>query len=159
MLQRFSILLLVLGSFACQPTSTDDASFELGTGTWRFEPVADGDTLELVRGAQGGWHLWISARVRNPEPGAPMNLRVTFANMERPPLHNISLTPTFDPPNSSGYSNFLGWTAQLSDPACAVGELVRIYATYELGGQLLEDEVDVIVGGGADPPGECGAEE
>jgi hypothetical protein len=36
---------------------------EVGTGTYRFEPVTDGDTLPLVFGAQGGWHLWVAIRV------------------------------------------------------------------------------------------------
>lgn len=155
--QRFFFLLLLV-CFGCS-ASVSSGDFELGTGTWRFDSVADGDTLELVRGVQGGWHIWVSARVRNPEPGAPLDLSVSFANGDEAPLHNISLTPTFDPPNSSGYSNFLGWAAQLSDPACAVGELVRVRAVYEAGGQMFEDEYEVIVGPGTDPPGDCGGEE
>jgi len=35
---------------------------ELGTGTMRFEPVAEGSDVELVAGLQGGWHLDVSVR-------------------------------------------------------------------------------------------------
>jgi hypothetical protein len=37
---------------------------ELGTGQSTFEPLADGDPLELTYGEQGGWHLWTSAKLQ-----------------------------------------------------------------------------------------------
>jgi hypothetical protein len=46
---------------------SDDASsgvrVELGSGTSAFETIADGAELELVSGPQGGWHVWVTARI------------------------------------------------------------------------------------------------
>ena len=41
---------------------------EIGTGASRFEPLEDGQSMPLVAGAQGGFHLWISARARGIDP-------------------------------------------------------------------------------------------
>jgi hypothetical protein len=43
------------------PTETDsifgDPWLELGTGTSAWEPIDDGDSVNLVHGPQGGWHV------------------------------------------------------------------------------------------------------
>jgi hypothetical protein len=38
----------------------------LGTGFDEFVPLADGDTVELEAGCQGGHHLWASVEAREP---------------------------------------------------------------------------------------------
>lgn len=65
--------MLVLSS--CQGGGSADAGpvgdafevvrVELGTGTSGFEPIAEGADLELVAGPQGGWHVWVTARIWN----------------------------------------------------------------------------------------------
>jgi hypothetical protein len=40
---------------------------ELGTGSSFFVPLHDGDAVTLVRGKQGFQHVWISARVSEPD--------------------------------------------------------------------------------------------
>ena len=37
-----------------------DAWIELGTGRTGFEPLSEGDPVELVAGIQGGWHVDVS---------------------------------------------------------------------------------------------------
>ena len=39
-----------------------EAWIELGGGMQAFEPLSDGDTIELVAGIQGGWHVDVSLR-------------------------------------------------------------------------------------------------
>ena len=50
------------------------ARVELGTGEDAFEPIMDGETLQFIRGPQGGWHFLGSVRVSGLEPGDPDRL-------------------------------------------------------------------------------------
>lgn len=43
----------------CDPPSTT-AVFEIGSGEECFEPLADGATVPLISGPQGGYHLWVA---------------------------------------------------------------------------------------------------
>jgi hypothetical protein len=54
---RWLPLLLLVGCASPGP-----ASVALGTGWASFEPLADGQDLELVYGPQGGWHIDLSLR-------------------------------------------------------------------------------------------------
>ena len=72
------VLGLVLGTLGCgDPSGTDagvDAAsraprVEMGTGTSTFEPIPEtGAELELVRGPQGGYHVFVAARLYDLEP-------------------------------------------------------------------------------------------
>lgn len=44
---------------------------EIGTGTLAFEPLQDGQPLDLVTGIQGGFHFVLHARLAGLEPGDP----------------------------------------------------------------------------------------
>ena len=44
------------------PTATT-FDVEVGTGTSDYQPIADGAEVDLVRGTQGGWHIWTAFRV------------------------------------------------------------------------------------------------
>lgn len=147
-----SSLVLLVG---CAPGGGED--FELGTGTWRFEALEDGQSVPLVRGAQGGWHVWVSVRVAESydfERGR-MQLTVQPADESGEP-YEIDTELFFDPPNRAGYRNALGWPGIVADPACAVGELVRLQATLTLpDGTTFEDERMVLAGPGNDPPPAC----
>jgi hypothetical protein len=59
------MLCAVLGS-ACV---TAVPSLELGTGELEFEALDDGDTIYVIHGPQGGYHLLASLRVGGVEPG------------------------------------------------------------------------------------------
>ena len=52
---------------ACDPNLPP--AVEVGTGEIAFEPTEDGDTLEIVQGPQGGFHLLTSVRVHGIAPG------------------------------------------------------------------------------------------
>lgn len=47
---------------------------ELGTGETAFEPLADGDTIYIVYGPQGGYHFTVSMNVQGINAGDPNNL-------------------------------------------------------------------------------------
>ena len=44
---------------------TGALAVEAGTGSFAFEPLADGDRVEVTHGPQGGWHLWTGGTVTN----------------------------------------------------------------------------------------------
>lgn len=57
------MLLLLL---AC--SEPPDPTFTLGTGLTSFEPLADGNDLDLVYGPQGGWHVDLSLQATGIRP-------------------------------------------------------------------------------------------
>lgn len=56
------------GPPAVEVAVTGPARVELGAGTTRFEALAEGGTIELVLGPQGGWHLDLTVRAVNLPP-------------------------------------------------------------------------------------------
>ena len=45
----------------------DELEVELGQGETEFSPLAPGELPELFWGIQGGQHVWMAIRVKNPE--------------------------------------------------------------------------------------------
>ena len=52
---------------ACDPNLPP--AVEIGTGEITFVPIEDADTLEIIQGPQGGFHLLTSVRVHGIAPG------------------------------------------------------------------------------------------
>lgn len=147
---------LALGC-ASVPVDEDVARLELGTGTWRFEPLADGQDVPLVRGAQGGWHLWLSVRADglDAETGS-LAIELQPADESAPP-QTTSIGIHFDPPDANGMRSYLGWPAILADPSCAVGTMLRVRATVTTGsGERITAERYVVPAPGESPPPPCG---
>lgn len=85
LLARVALGALVLS--ACGGGTTDPEGppmAELGTGIIEFEPITDGQDLEIVQGPQGGYHFIVAVRASgviagNPDDlGDPDNPRVWF---------------------------------------------------------------------------------
>jgi len=79
-------ILILLALIGCSDDAVvGDARIELGTGTVEFEPLADGTSLEVVAGPQGGFHFVVHARAEGivpgdpASPGVPGNPSTTFA--------------------------------------------------------------------------------
>lgn len=66
--------------FVIDPDCTleGDLDAELGWGDSAFTPLADGDTVEPVFGFQGGQHVFLGFRVRNPRFDEARLLRARF---------------------------------------------------------------------------------
>ena len=132
-----------------------DPRFEVGTGTWRFEELSDGQPVDLIRGAQGGWHVWVAVRGNAVEDGDMVIIETERADGAGT-VQRVELQPTFDPENSAGFRNYLGWPAMLDGVDCLVGELLRVRATWaRLDGTTMTSERDILVMAGADPPPVC----
>lgn len=137
------------------PPPAADAALLLGTGTWRFEPVADGDTLPLIRGAQGGWHVWVALEATGFDP-AQGELTLIAEDLDRgEEVAHLRIDTAFDPPLKGGERLLLGWPQVLESPGCVVDHHVLLSATWRGQGVALSDERDVVVGAGDDPPDAC----
>jgi hypothetical protein len=160
-MRHVSILLLTVAGLALGcgevPPPAEEPALELGTGSWRFDALEDGQQVELVRGAQGGWHMWVSLRVRGVDmERPPIRLTVQPADESRP-ADETEIQLPFEEANSEGWRQRIGYTGIVEDPSCLVGELVRFRAELETPeGELLSSERDVMVMGGEYPPPPCG---
>ena len=136
------------------PPEESQAYLELGTGSWRFEPVTDGDEISLVRGAQGGWHLWVSVRVGDfAGDRGILTLESQVADEHLPAQHSETVA-RLDPADSLGRRVFVGWPEVMAEPACLVDQMLRLRAVItDDDGHAIEDECYVMVRGGDDPPG------
>jgi len=64
-------LLLLAGCPAADPCADDvDPWIEIGEGWDGFAGLADGTTLQVERGSQGGQHVWLSLRGDGMHPGS-----------------------------------------------------------------------------------------
>ena len=62
--------MLLVASAACGPiTDPDGAWAEVGAGQGEFSVIEDGAVFEVEQGAQGGMHIWVSARAYGIDPG------------------------------------------------------------------------------------------
>ncbi len=50
---------------ACRPTGAGSPTLELGTGQSDFSSIAEGATLTVEEGPQGGHHVWVAVRTKN----------------------------------------------------------------------------------------------
>ena len=46
----------------CGPVASGPPEFQIGTGADAFGEVADGATLPIIEGGQGGSHVWVAGR-------------------------------------------------------------------------------------------------
>lgn len=152
-----TLVMLGLGCSAAADPTPAEATLELGTGTARFVPVADGDELPMIRGAQGGWHVWISVRVDGMDVSTGS---LTFEHQpadESEPMVESRVGAVFDPPDAMGRRASLGWPVIFSDPTCSVGRLHRIRVTLTTAsGERLTAEREILPTGGDYPPPPCG---
>jgi hypothetical protein len=140
----------------CAGAAVEEPRLALGTGTWRFEPIEDGQSLPMIMGAQGGWHVWLSVRLEGLDMDRGSLTIELQPEDERDPPQITELGIELDPMDADGGRNYLGWPAILPDPACAAGQMFRVRA--EIGtsaGDRFEDERYVMPIAGENPPPPC----
>ncbi len=132
-----------------QPPPSADFEVELGGGSWRFEPLRDGQDVELVRGAQGGWHVWVSVRARGlPEPGiARLLIESEVQDLDGVPPSITEARVRFDPvPNDPERRELVGWVHVQVAPACVVDHPIRLRVVVDAeedGGTAIDERVVV----------------
>jgi len=150
------LTVLCLGGCALEAPPPEEPRVEVGTGSWRFEPLVDEDSVELIRGSQGGWHFWLSVRTQGVEAEDVILTIETQLEDESRPAEEVDVDVRLGRMNDEGERTLLGWPAIVADPACLAGHTVRVSITLQLAdGSTLSDERYVRIAGGSDPPPAC----
>lgn len=129
------------------------ADIDIGTGgIGVFEPVSDGDTMELVRGCQGSQHVWISLRARHINT-RPAIIQIV-AERDRDGLNTaipFQVRLTFDQPPGADYTELSGLALVIPVPEQALDEDMTIRARVSEnspGGLMVEAERHVRIAWG-----------
>jgi hypothetical protein len=146
-------LLAVLGLSAlaaCGEAPGTSPTLRLGTGESSFAEAADGDTLPLVAGSQGGHHIWLSLRMAGFDPGSTRMALDVIPSAPAPPAHS-EVTLHFDRrPDDADDGlpyEFDGWPARVLAPECAVGEPVLLDVTlHDARGHSASAQLSVVAG-------------
>jgi hypothetical protein len=104
----------------------------LGTGEARFEPIMGEPRLPLVRGVQGGSHVWASFLAygfSEPELNLLMTTRWVDVDGTRRVMRNpLTLRRVTDDAGEPALS-FAGYPAQIDNARCAHGQRLHIELT------------------------------
>jgi hypothetical protein len=99
---------------------------ELGTGEWRYEPLAPEQEVPIIHGAQGGYHVWVSVRATGLAPD-PVRMILETEPVDASRAIERSDVPTHMQPATDGdMVELLGWPAVLAHPGCDLGKPIRI---------------------------------
>ena len=148
-------LLVLLGS-ACVEA---EPALELGTGELQFEALEDGDSIYVIHGPQGGYHLLASLRVAGIEAGNrddlgdPSNptveLEVHFGDRQLVVNGSFTQGLAASVPAGGAFSHeVLGRLAilDIADDSELDGEEIRFLVRVSpVGGPVLSDERRLIV--------------
>ena len=113
---RLAAAALWLATAACDLGGTDPTEpvATLGTGVLDFEPLADGDTIQIIQGPQGGYHFLGSVRVEGIDPGDSGDLQdptnpttefMVFAGGRRMDIRTARYTQGLKPADPSAGEN------------------------------------------------------
>jgi hypothetical protein len=151
-LARVALIGALLCTVGCPPPDDPDVGFigdagppelEVGTGDGAFVALSNGDSLELIHGPQGGWHVIVSARMSGVElDGAQLVIEVIAGDgaevLARVSLALLERRLDREGPSYFKLNNFLIF--DVAGPSEIADRDVVIRARLEAGGLVLEDE-------------------
>jgi hypothetical protein len=104
----------------------------LGTGREAFEPLESGGTVLLIKGIQGGFHVWTSFFAYGFDTDImQMTLSTRWGGREESVLDmhgSVGVKPSSDA-GGVPVLEMLGWPALVFDPPCANGQEIDIGVT------------------------------
>jgi hypothetical protein len=129
------VIAAACGDDSAPPSPASDAgsgTLEIGKGELEFAPLADGETLPYVAGAQGGHHVYISFRMRDLQPER-VKIEVTTAVEGFPDLvltrrgrQGFDLEAADGGVAGAPSYVYAGWPAQILEAPLHVGARARI---------------------------------
>lgn len=123
----------------CRPAGHGAPELSLGTGQTDFAPLADGQTLQLERGPQGGHHIWIAARMKNlRQSGSRTTLTAKVVSDPSIVIAPAGYVFTFDR-DEGNYCKLWGLRFQLDSGASDLGTTYKQFL-----GKTLEVTVEVV---------------
>ena len=160
MARRFPSQLLKLVALCLSLSGCADnglAEVELGTGEIAFEPISEGQDLELIRGPQGGYHFLVSIRTKNlvggdrGDLGNPTNPTITLDVVHDgesliiigPITQGLDAAPVSERPFTHQMTGRFA-IVDVADDEQLEGEIVTLSVVVEDSeGVIVEDSVDV----------------
>ncbi|MCA9563575.1 MAG: DUF4876 domain-containing protein, partial [Myxococcales bacterium] len=121
---------------------------EIGTGFQEFVGLSDGDSVELVAGFQGGWHVDTAVRLDGFGPdGVLLVYDAVDGEGERVSFETQALlAQTAVLPSDQGWVRLGDRVVfDIDDAAAAIGTTIVLRVTAQLDGQTWSDERSVIV--------------
>jgi hypothetical protein len=104
----------------------------LGTGREAFEALGSDGTVPLIKGIQGGFHVWTSFLAYDFDTDVlRMELATRWDELDESVLEmagNVGVRPTTDAAGMPALLS-LGWPASIFNPACANGRRLGIELT------------------------------
>jgi hypothetical protein len=104
----------------------------LGTGREAFEPLNDEASVPLIRGIQGGWHVWTSFLAYGFDTDVlRMDLTTRWEGVEESVLGgpgNVAVRPALDATGAPALAS-VGWPAVVYNPTCADGHRLLVNLT------------------------------
>ena len=123
----------------CRPANHGAPELFLGTGQTDYTPVAEGQTLQLERGPQGGHHIWVAARMKNlRQSGSRTMLTAKLVDDPTSPIAPAAYVFTFDR-DEGNFCKLWGLRFQLDSGASNLGADYKRFL-----GKKLEVTVEVV---------------
>jgi hypothetical protein len=101
----------------------------LGTGREEFEPLGSESTIAVIKGFQGGFHVWVSLRAYGFETDVVrMDLSTRWGSGDESLLEMsgvVGLQPGTDAAGAQVLT-MAGWPALVFDPRCANGQALDV---------------------------------
>ncbi len=144
--------LLALVLTACPHTADPppgEPRIEIGTGDiGEYQPLMDGDMVNLIRGAQGGQHVWVALRAWDLNT-APALIELIFENDAGDATISIPFTVRLsfndEVPADADFTQISGLALMVPNPDDILGNPVRIRARVSenrTGGLQAESSVE-----------------
>lgn len=128
----------------CKPAGAGAPEVMLGTGMTDYAPLAEGQTLSLERGPQGGHHVWIAVRMKNlRQSGSMTTIHARVPDDPSITVPDAGYVFTFDRDEGS-YCKLWGLRFQVDSGA---SDLRSAYKAFL--GKKLQVTVDVVDAAGA----------
>ncbi len=109
------------GGDRCEPGGAPEVT--VGEGQADYLPVGDGDVLQVQAGPQGGYHVWIAARIKNlKQSGSVTEVSGRIAELDYD-IAPLSVVFTLDP-DEGGYCKLFGLRLRLDDTAHPIESLL-----------------------------------
>jgi hypothetical protein len=137
-----------------QPPSGDDAGtpeLEIGSGETAFASLEKDEMLPYVRGSQGGFHVWISFRVRGLDPQRVLIAVTTkvegYDDLELERRGRQSFSAVTGDAGTGATYEYTGWPAQILKAPEHVGERVDIHVhLQDADARIVNGDTTVVIG-------------
>jgi hypothetical protein len=129
------------GGDRCEPGGAPEVI--VGEGQADYLPTSNGDTLQVEAGPQGGYHVWIAARLKNlKQSGSVTEVSGRIAELDYD-IAPLSVVFTLDP-DEGGYCKLFGLRLRLDDPDHPIESLLG--KTVDVTVTVTDPDGDVGVG-------------